>query len=164
MARRKFASPPDLPTRVACVSLVVEAAKRHKVPAALIVSHSNHRVASLARKEVQKSMIEDLGMRRRWVAFMFSRDLRRVRASELGQKPDRKYCKKSSKFRHFRDILVPVGPQLVWVGYVNLPTVDQKRRAMLHRINAERSDAEIQLVLGFLSWRRAFPYGNPNHS
>lgn len=124
MANRKVAVPPDLPTRIACVRLVLEAAKRHQVPAALIVSHSNHRTASQARKEVQAGMIEKLGMKRRWVAFMFDRDLRRVRASELGQKVEKKYCRKTGKRPRFGEILVPVGNQLVWrecLGIVNPP-------------------------------------------
>jgi hypothetical protein len=143
--------------------LVLDAAKRHQVPAALIVSHSNHRTASQARKEAQAAMIEELGMKRRWVAFMFNRDLRRVRASELGQKVDRKYCKKTSKFRHFREILVPVGLQLVWVEYLNLPTIGRARRIACRPMSREES-AEIQLVLGFLSWRNVNPYGKPSQS
>ena len=158
MAKRKPATPPDLPTRIACVRLVRDAAIRHRVPAALIVSHSNHRVASQARKEVQIAMIEQLGMKRRWVAFMFSRDIRRIRASELGQKPDRKYCRKTGKFRHFREILVPVGPQLVWVASLNCESRERPRR-VFQRSMVEQNERVIQLVLGFLSWRQVNQFG-----
>jgi hypothetical protein len=131
----------------------MDAAIRHQVPAALIVSHSNNRVASKARKEVQVAMIDKLGMSRRWCAFMFGRDVRRVRASELGQRVDRRYCRKTGKFAHFKDILVTIDQQVVWIETIKSDdglTIGRRKR---QRTAPGQPSNRVQLVLGFLSWR-----------
>lgn len=154
---RRISRPPNKATRLACLKLVINASIRHQVPAALIVSHSNNRAASKARKEVQAEMIEKLGMKRRWVAFMFGRDVRRVRASELGQRVERKYCRKTGKFAHFKEILVVVGQQLMWVEAVPCEGKPRSSRAIKRSGVFDYPESGVQLVLGIFNWRDCTP-------
>ena len=67
-----------------CRDLVAEAAKKYHVPQAYIVAHIRGRQVDAARKDVMRSMLIELKLRRWQVAFVFNRDLRRVRKSVLG--------------------------------------------------------------------------------
>lgn len=67
-----------------CRTLVFKAADFYEVPPVTITAHTRMVAADAARKWVMRKMIRSLGMRRWQVAAIFKRDLRRVRASVLG--------------------------------------------------------------------------------
>ena len=77
---------PPKQIRKKCVSLVLEAAEKWKVPPALIVAHCRCGAVCKARMEVMQAMFE-LGMKRCQIAAAFGRDLRRVRSSVIGGPP-----------------------------------------------------------------------------
>lgn len=78
------AQPITRPVAEKCRELVYATAKKYDLPAVYITAHIRNPIADEARKEVQRTMITDLGLRRYQVAAIFGRDLRRVRKSVLG--------------------------------------------------------------------------------
>jgi hypothetical protein len=79
---RSVSLPPSLVAK--CRNLVFTAANRYQVPPALITAHINEKRANVARAWVMQRMLVRLRMRRYQVAWLFQRDLRRVRRSVLG--------------------------------------------------------------------------------
>ena len=77
---------PSIEIRRACLSFLLEAAARHKIPPAHVVAHIRTAPAVRARLEVMLHML-GLGLTRSQLALAFNRDLRRVRASVIGSAP-----------------------------------------------------------------------------
>lgn len=67
-----------------CRRLVFSAAEHYEVPPVTITAHTRIVKADHARRWVMRMMLLRLGMRRWQVAYLFRRDLRRVRASVIG--------------------------------------------------------------------------------
>lgn len=71
--------------RLAALHLIIATAAKYQVPPAYITAHVvEPPVVNTARKEVQRRMLLELGMRRFQIAAAFGRSLRRVRASVIG--------------------------------------------------------------------------------
>lgn len=66
------------------VIALIMAADRHKIPPVYVTAHVRYPAADTARHEVMRTMITELGLRRWQVAYIFNRDVRRVRKSVLG--------------------------------------------------------------------------------
>jgi hypothetical protein len=64
--------------------LVFATAARYKIPPVYVTAHVRYPLADAARHEVMRTLIATFGLRRWQVAFIFGRDLRRVRKSVLG--------------------------------------------------------------------------------
>lgn len=68
-----------------CLTMVLETAKKYRVPPAAITAHCvEPPQVNEARREVQRRMLSELGMRRHQIAKAFNRSLRRMRKSVLG--------------------------------------------------------------------------------
>jgi hypothetical protein len=67
-----------------CRVLVFKAAEFYDVPPVAITAHTRMVAADHARHWVMRTMIRRYGLRRWQVAYLFQRDLRRVRRSVLG--------------------------------------------------------------------------------
>ena len=67
-----------------CRVLVYDAAKSYQIPPVWVTAHIRIPAADKARREVMRSMIVELKLKRWQVAAAFNRDLRRVRKSVLG--------------------------------------------------------------------------------
>lgn len=89
-----------------CREFVFAAAKKYGLPPVVITAHTRWVQADRARLEVQRRMIDELGMKRWQVAKIFGRDVRRVRASVLNK--ERRRCHFDSK------LMVQIGCQMVW--------------------------------------------------
>lgn len=74
---------PSVTVRRECLALVIAAAKKYEIPPAYVTAHVRPVKAVAARREVMVQMLE-MGLTRSQVAMAFGRDLRRVRASEIG--------------------------------------------------------------------------------
>lgn len=68
---------------IQCRELVEDKAREYGIPASHITAHVASVPASQARFEVWRVMINEWGMKRHVIARMFSRDLRRLRASVI---------------------------------------------------------------------------------
>lgn len=76
---------PSAETRSKCLTILLETAAKHRVAPCLIVAHVvEPPAANVARIETQARMFTELGLRRRWIAYAFQRDLRRLRRSVIG--------------------------------------------------------------------------------
>ena len=75
---------PSLEIRQACLALVLAAAEEHGIPPVLITCDFRDARVSEVRRQVQAAMVVQLGLKQWIVAWMFSRDVRRVRSSSLG--------------------------------------------------------------------------------
>lgn len=76
---------PDLELRLKCREVLIEVAQAHHVAPCLVLAHVvEPPSANVARIEVQRRMFSEFGIRRRWIALMFRRDLRRMRRSVIG--------------------------------------------------------------------------------
>jgi hypothetical protein len=67
-----------------CRTLVIFTARKYEIPPVFVTAHIRNPIADEARKEVQRTMIGEMGLKRCQVAAIFGRDLRRVRKSVLG--------------------------------------------------------------------------------
>ena len=71
-------------TMARCWAILREESARHSVPAAEIVAHVWTKNVGVARREVMRRIYDELKLMRHEIAYLFGRDLRRVRHSEIG--------------------------------------------------------------------------------
>lgn len=71
-------------TMARCWTILREEAERHQVPLPTIVAHFGGKQVDTARKCVMRRFYDELKLKRHEIAYLFGRDLRRVRMSEIG--------------------------------------------------------------------------------
>ena len=83
---RKAGPPPPFTEEmfIQCNKLIYDTAFKYDIPPVWITAHVRVKAADLARQEVMRAMITEVGMMRSQVARLMKRDYRRVRKSVLG--------------------------------------------------------------------------------
>ncbi|MEO5713589.1 MAG: hypothetical protein ABIT37_08865 [Luteolibacter sp.] len=68
-----------------CRKLVYAVAENYDLPPVYLTAHVRKPLADVARKEVWRVMVVEMGLNRQTVATIFGRDRRRIRASVLAK-------------------------------------------------------------------------------
>lgn len=160
---------PSLEIRKAALQIVLDAAARHGIAPVLITCHasgngrpssnSQSQLIANVRREVQGEMITRLGMAHHVVAWMFGRDIRRVRASVLGI-PVSTYRGRQTlvgkrRYKFHMNLMVPIGSQFCWKECLPQPVEKPRPVSLMKPLSAKAirqlDDAGRAELLAFLA-------------